>query len=64
MLFVCLLRFLYLMIVYAIIGFIAKSELFRVDSHEVDHKPSGLSREELQTLRCFIKRSMKHMKNH
>ncbi|MFS7978115.1 hypothetical protein Hanom_Chr10g00911841 [Helianthus anomalus] len=52
------------MIVYAIIGFIAKSELFRVDSHEVDHKPSGLSREELQTLRCFIKRSMKHMKNH
>ncbi|KAF5792465.1 hypothetical protein HanRHA438_Chr09g0418381 [Helianthus annuus] len=44
---------LYLMIVYAVIGFIAKSDLFRVDAHEVDHKPSGLSREELQTLRCF-----------
>ncbi|MFS7976621.1 putative transcription factor C2H2 family [Helianthus anomalus] len=53
MLFVCLLRFLYLVIVYAVIGFIAKSELFRVDEHEVDYKPSGLSREELKMLRCF-----------
>ncbi|KAK1433575.1 hypothetical protein QVD17_10487 [Tagetes erecta] len=46
---------LYLMICYAVIGFIAKSELFRVDSHAVehDHQPSGLSREELQLLRCF-----------
>ncbi|KAI3726737.1 hypothetical protein L1987_66541 [Smallanthus sonchifolius] len=44
---------LYLMICYAVIGFIAKSELFRVDSPRVDHEPSGLSREELQLLRCF-----------
>ncbi|MFS7946718.1 putative transcription factor C2H2 family [Helianthus anomalus] len=41
-----------------VIGFITKSELFRVDTHEVDHMPSGLSREELQreelqALRCF-----------
>ncbi|KAL8230852.1 hypothetical protein R6Q57_000630 [Mikania cordata] len=44
---------LYLMIVYAIIGFISKSELFRVDPHGADHPSSGLSRQELQTLRSF-----------
>lgn len=44
---------LYLMICYAIIGFIAKSDVLRVDSHDVNHAPLGLSMEELQKLQCF-----------
>lgn len=45
---------LYLMICYAVIGFIAKSEVLRVDhTREVDKPPTGLSLEELQKLRSF-----------
>ncbi|KAL4584342.1 hypothetical protein LXL04_008941 [Taraxacum kok-saghyz] len=44
---------LYLMICYAVIGFIAKSELLRTDSRVKDHSTPGLSVEELQKLRCF-----------
>ncbi|GKB77374.1 hypothetical protein Tco_0944269 [Tanacetum coccineum] len=45
---------LYLMICYAVIGFIAKSEVLRVDhTREVDKPPIGLSLEELQKLRSF-----------
>lgn len=44
---------LYLMICYAVIGFIAKSEVFRVDSRENDKSTPGLSVEELQKLQSF-----------
>ncbi|KVI06593.1 hypothetical protein Ccrd_015058 [Cynara cardunculus var. scolymus] len=49
---------LYLMICYAVIGFIAKSEVLRLDSHEVDRSlASGLSLEELKKLQSFSRRA-------
>ncbi|KAI3767194.1 hypothetical protein L2E82_17282 [Cichorium intybus] len=44
---------LYLMICYAVIGFIAKSDVFRTDSRGIDHSTPGLSIEELQKLQSF-----------